>query len=74
MDSKFNYIRINHVTDYNKRASEIMKFRKESDGNLRKTGYVVSWQHKEGGSGAKWFKNEILAYKQKDKMLKTGKS
>ena len=51
--------KIQNVKDYNQTASPIMKFYHEGgdqDGELRKTGYVLSWEHEKGGTGAKFFK------------------
>lgn len=62
---------VKSVKEYNQTATPIMKFYKEGDegGEERKTGYVLSWSHEQGGSGSKYFKTMDELEKEKNKMI-----
>jgi hypothetical protein len=62
------------VKEYNATASSIMKFYHEGDEVFkeRKTGYVLSWKHEQGGSGSRFYRTMQELEEAKQKMISRG--
>lgn len=68
--------RTDDVKEYNQAASPIMKFYRDGDegGEERKTGYVLSWKHEQGGSGSRFYKTMSELEEAKAKMINKGEN